>query len=158
MFKRNNTSEVITASENTSPIVFTGLDHAAHSATKMAYRIYDAAVPTIQIQGLGGKLWKRNVAKGARIGPWLQADYRILDERRWKERRPCLYILAASDGVIRYVGISRNRMADRWRESPAFDAETMVPLPRRQLFHSQCWARIQEEVAAAPVSFDAPPC
>lgn len=97
-------------------------------------------------------MWKRNVASGGRIGPWLQANYAILDPRTWKERKPCLYTVAADDGVIRYVGISRNRMADRWRESPALDAETMQPLPRRQLFHSQCWKRIQQEVASRPGS------
>ena len=116
----------------------------------MAYQLFYAATPIIRIQGLGGKQWKRNVLKGSRIGPWLQADYQILDMKKWKERRPCLYVLAADDGVIRYVGISRNRMADRWRESPALDAETMAPLPHRQLFHSQCWARIQDEVATDP--------
>lgn len=150
MFHLNTQSKVSPSTDSTLAAVLAGLDDAARNATTMAYRIFDAAVPTIQIWGLGGKHWKRNVAKGARIGPWLQADYQILDAGRWKERRPCLYILAASDGVIRYVGISRNRMADRWRESPALDAETMAPLARRQLFHSQCWARIQEEVASAP--------
>ena len=36
-------------------------------------------------------------------------------------------------------------MADRWRESPAFDAITMVKLPRNQLFHSQCWKHIERD-------------
>lgn len=149
MLSFNTQSKTNHPNDNALADMFAGLDDATRSATTMAYQIFDAAVPTIRIRGLGGRHWKRNVAKGARIGPWLQADYQILDAGRWKERRPCLYILAA-DGVIRYVGISRNRMADRWRESPAFDAETMAPLPRRQLFHSQCWIRIQEEVASAP--------
>lgn len=127
-----------------------GLQTTEQQATITAYRIFNASAPVLRIRGLGGKMWKRNVASGGRIGPWLQADYDILDERKWKERNPCLYALAADDGVIRYVGISRNRMADRWRESPALDAETMQLLPKRQLFHSQCWKHIQQEVATRP--------
>jgi hypothetical protein len=127
-----------------------GLDSAKRGTTNLAYQVFDAATPIIRIRGLGGRMWKRNVAGGARVGPWLQAEYDILDHAKWKARQPCLYVVAADDGVIRYVGISRNRMADRWRESPALDAETMAPLPRRQLFHSQCWKRIQLEVEHLP--------
>ena len=43
-----------------------------------------------------------------------------------------------------YVGTSGNRLADRWRTSPAYDADTGQRLPKNQLFHSQCWRRIQE--------------
>lgn len=126
------------------------LQGAERQATTTAYKIFHASIPVLRIRGLGGKMWKRNVATGGRIGPWLQADYDILDQKTWKERKPCLYTLAADDGVIRYVGISRNRMADRWRESPAIDAETMQLLPKRQLFHSQCWKHIQNEVSHKP--------
>lgn len=59
-----------------------------------------------------------------------------------------LYLVAGNDAVIRYVGISRNRMKDRWRESPAYDAETMQLLPQKQLFHSQCWKHIEREYAS----------
>ena len=117
-----------------------------------AYAIFDAATPVIRIHGIGGKRWKRNVAKGARVGPWLQAEYDILDRVLWKARMPCLYLVAGNDGVIRYVGISRNRLADRWRISPALDAETMTPLADGQLFHSQCWTRIEKEVELVPGS------
>ncbi len=127
-----------------------GLKASDRDSTIVAYRIFNLATPILRIRGLGGRMWKRNVASGGRIGPWLQADYDILDQEKWKARKPCLYIVAADDGVIRYVGISRNRMADRWRESPALDAETMQSLPKRQLFHSQCWKRIQLEVASFP--------
>jgi len=41
-------------------------------------------------------------------------------------------------------------MKDRWRESPAYDAETMAKLPKNQLFHSQCWKHIEEENTVAP--------
>lgn len=98
---------------------------------------------------MSGPRWQRNVAKGARIGPWLQATNEVLDEAAWKARTPCLYMLAGSDEVIRYVGISRNRMADRWRVSPALDAQTLAPMSRRQLFHSQCWKPMQSEMETA---------
>lgn len=119
-------------------------------AVEQARQIYEAATPVIRIHGLGGRLWKRNVAKGARIGPWLPAQYDILDVHLWSAKAPCLYLVAGDDTVIRYVGISRNRMKDRWRESPAFDAETMSALPRKQLFHSQCWKHIEREYQASP--------
>lgn len=113
-----------------------------------AYAIFDAATPVIRIHGVGGRKWKRNVAKGARIGPWLPAKYEIIDKLVWEARRPCLYLVAGGDGVVRYVGISRNRLKDRWRVSPAHDAETMVRLPENQLFHSQCWKHVERETAA----------
>lgn len=115
------------------------------SAIKHAYSIFEAATPVIRINGIGGRRWKRNVAKGSRIGPWLQADYEILNKAVWEARSPCLYLVAGGDGIIRYVGISRNRLKDRWRVSPAHDAETMVRLSENQLFHSQCWKHIERE-------------
>ena len=107
--------------------------------------IYQRATPVLHIRGIGGQRWKRNVAKGGRIGPWLQAEYTVLDSQTWEARIPCLYLVGGADGNIRYVGISRNRMKDRWRVSPAYDAETMVRLPVNQLFHSQCWKQIERE-------------
>lgn len=89
--------------------------------------------------------WKRNVATGARIGPWLTAEYTILDHTAWSARAPCLYLVAGNDGIIRYAGISRNRLKDRWRVSPAYDASTLERLPHNQLFHSQCWKHVQLE-------------
>jgi len=117
------------------------------NAIEKANEIYQAATPIIKISGVGGKRWKRNVAKGGRIGPWLQAEYEILNTQVWGERVPCLYFVTGSDSLIRYVGISRNRMKDRWRESPAYDADTMSLLPTKQLFHSQCWKQIEREHA-----------
>lgn len=116
-------------------------------AIEQAYKIFQAAIPVIRIHSIGGKRWKRNVATGARIGPWLQAKYEILNKAVWEARRPCMYLVSGADGVIRYVGISRNRLKDRWRISPAHDAETMARLPEHQLFHSQCWKHIERETA-----------
>lgn len=115
------------------------------SAIKYAYAIFQAATPVIRIHGIGGKRWKRNVATGSRIGPWLEAEYEILDKAMWEARNPCLYLVASKDGLIKYVGISRNRLKDRWRISPAYDAKTMARLPNNQLFHSQCWKYIELE-------------
>ncbi len=110
-----------------------------------AREIFSAATPVLQIHSIGGSRWKRNVEKGARIGPWLQAKFDVLDRKVWVAKVPCLYLVAGSDNLIRYVGISRNRMKDRWRVSPALDAETMIRLPENQLFHSQCWKHIERE-------------
>jgi hypothetical protein len=121
-------------------------------ALQHAHQIYQCATPVLSIQGIGGKRWKRNVAKGGRIGPWLQARYSVLDSKVWVQKTPSLYLVSGSDGRIRYVGISRNRMKDRWRVSPAYDAETMVRLPENQLFHSQCWKQIELETNVNPAA------
>jgi hypothetical protein len=115
-----------------------------------AAEIFQHAIPVIRIHGIGGRRWKRNVAKGGRIGPWLQAKYDILNAPVWEAKIPCLYLVAGADGVIRYVGISRNRMKDRWRESPALDADTQIQWPQKQLFHSQCWKHIERENTMTP--------
>ena len=115
-------------------------------AKQCASAIFNAATPVIRIHGVGGKLWKRNVAKGSRIGPWLQARYEIIDALAWRDRQPCLYLVCGSDSNIRYVGISRNGLKHRWRTSPAFDAETLERLSVNQLFHSQCWKHIEAEI------------
>ncbi|BCT69497.1 hypothetical protein [Nitrosospira sp. NRS527] len=119
-------------------------------ANKYASTIFSAAAPVIHIHGVGGKRWKRNVAKGSRIGPWMQGDYEIIDELAWKAKQPCLYLVGASDSTIRYVGISRNGLKHRWRTSPAFDAETGLKLSAKQLFHSQCWRHIEAESCSTP--------
>lgn len=121
-------------------------------AIQIAQIIFAAAKPIIRIHGVGGKRWKRNVASGGRIGPWLQGDYSIVNESAWKEKGACLYLVQGNDGAIRYVGISRNGVKHRWRVSPAYDAETMTPLPKRQLFHSQCWKHIEAECTSRPGS------
>lgn len=122
----------------------------APSAPDVVDLIFRRADPIIQISGVGGRRWKRNVAKGARIGPWLQADYQILNEDAWRAKRACLYLVASSDLGIRYVGISRNGLKHRWRTSPAYDAQTMVRLGKNQLFHSQCWKHIERESSQKP--------
>lgn len=103
-----------------------------------ARKLHLIATPVLKIHGVGGKLWKRNVKSGARIGPWLQGEFEIINEVAWKEKAPCLYMVSTSAESIHYVGISRNRLKDRWRTSPAYDADTMQRLSKDQIFHSQC--------------------
>ena len=119
-----------------------------------AFEIYRTATPVLRIHSIGGARWRRNVASGGRIGPWLQAKYTVLDNAAWEAREPCLYLVAGADSVIRYVGISRNRMRDRWRTSPAYDATTGQRLPVNQLFHSQCWKHIERESSTGIAGFE----
>lgn len=120
-------------------------------AIKHANTIFNASTQVIKIYGVGGQRWKRNVAKGARIGPWLQGNYEIVNETAWRNKGACLYLVRGSDSIIRYVGISRNGLKHRWRTSPAYDAETMVKLPKNQIFHSQCWKHIELESKTNPI-------
>jgi len=120
-----------------------------------ARTIYNAATPVLRIHGVREQYWKRNTGnssrgdRDSRIGPWMQGEYEILDQAAWSERSPCLYMVQEGE-KIRYFGISRNRLKDRWRLSPAYDAETMQPLGTRQIFHSQCWRHIQQAVKTDP--------
>jgi hypothetical protein len=119
-------------------------------AARHAKAIFNASTQVIRIFGVGGNRWKRNVASGGRIGPWLQGEYEIVNEPAWRSKGACLYMVQASDSVIRYVGISRNGLKHRWRTAPAYDAETMIKLPNNQIFHSQCWKHIEAESKASP--------
>src|SRR3954452_9196915 len=119
-------------------------------AKQYASAIFNAAIPVIGIHGVGGERWKRNVAKGSRVGPWLPARYQIIDPLAWGDKQACLYLACGSDSNMRYVGISRNGLKHRWRTSPAFDAETLERLPVNQLFHSQCWKHIEAESRSIP--------
>ena len=110
----------------------------SQTALRHAQFIASHATPVLKISAVGGRLWKRNVAKGARIGPWLQGAYDVLDSEAWQSKGACLYLVMSKDAAIRYVGISRNGLKHRWRTSPAYDAETMDRLSQNQLFHSQC--------------------
>ena len=113
--------------------------------------IYNAAKLVIAIKKLNNTLWHRDVpATDGRYGPWQTADYELLNEDQWNQHKPCLYLVKGSDGLLRYVGISRNRLKDRWRLSPATCHRSKEPLPRKQLFHSQCWKQIQREALEKP--------
>lgn len=123
------------------------------SAIQIAEFIFSAATPVLHIHRLESPLWKRKIERNprdARIGPWLQARYTVLNERAWREKGACLYLVKQSAGPVRYVGISRNGVKHRWRTSPAYDANTMSRLAEDQLFHSQCWRHMQSAAAADP--------
>lgn len=113
--------------------------------------IFEAATPIIRIKGLESNMWHRDVPQtDGRYGPWKTANYEILDEITWKQLKPCLYLVRAEDGELKYVGISANRLKDRWRVSPAISYANKSKLPVNQLFHSQCWKHIEREFSSNP--------
>lgn len=119
-----------------------------NSPFQAALAIFHAATPVLRIRGLGGSRWTRNVPESdSRRGPWLQAHYEVVNEKAWRAKGACLYLVAGRDAKIRYVGISRNGVKHRWRTSPAYDNLTGQRLPVDQLFHSQCWKHIEREAA-----------
>ena len=128
---------------------------ATFSPQDQARQLFDFATPVISVTGAGGRRWVRNVARpnDPRRGPWLQGEYEILNPSVWNERRACVYLVAGSDGKLRYVGISKNRLKDRWRTSPALDALTGELLPRKQIFHNACWPQIELELGSRPHSW-----
>ena len=123
------------------------------SALEVADAIFKAATPVLRIHRLEQPLWKRKIAsnpRDGRIGPWLSANYSVLDDLAWRSKGACLYLARAGSGPVQYVGISRNGVRHRWRTSPAYDAVTMRRLPSDQLFHSQCWRHMQELASRDP--------
>ena len=107
------------------------------SAFDCASVIIEASQPVIKINGFNDFEWYRKT-KDSRKGPWLQSDYKVIDEKLWREMKPCLYFLTGDNGELKYVGRSVNRIKDRWRTSPAYD-EFGNLLNRNEMFHSQCW-------------------
>ena len=96
--------------------------------------------PVLKINEVGGRQWYRKPKDGRR-GPWLSAQFEFLDKAIWERRGPCIYFVTDQKEVLRYVGISLNKLSDRWRTSPAF-TESDEPLSGDEIFHSQCWHRI----------------
>lgn len=123
------------------------------SAIDIAESIFSAATPVLQIDRLEPPFWKRKIEsnpRDARVGPWLQARYTVVNEKAWKDKGTCLYMARQQTGPVRYVGISRNGVKHRWRTSPAYDANSMSRLSEDQLFHSQCWRHIQSAASIDP--------
>jgi len=111
---------------------------------ELAKEIYNEATPIIKINSLGTTLWRRNDKKPlARTGPWHSAKYEVLDRSTWLKKNACIYFVAGDDGIIRYTGISRNGIKDRWREAPAIDPASGNRLSKNELHHSQCWPHIR---------------
>src|SRR4051812_4623061 len=96
--------------------------------------LYESGAPFLRISGVHEKhpRWFRNVAAGDhRRGPWLSAVYQVLDAVVWGTVAPCIYIVKASDDGFRYVGMSKNKLKDRWRLSPGYDQTLKKKLPEK---------------------------
>ncbi len=101
--------------------------------------------PVLEVSEIGGREWYRKPKDGRR-GPWLSAKYKVLDQTLWLRRTSCIYFVRHAQ-TLRYVGISLNRLEDRWRTSPAYTVDDVL-LPGDELFHSQCWPKICEHTRA----------
>ena len=71
-------------------------------AIEQAQAIFQAATPIIRIFGVGGRRWKRNVEKGARIGPWLQGDYEILNDAAWLSSFALISLTGIKNALVSY--------------------------------------------------------
>lgn len=100
------------------------------------------STPVLTVSEIGGREWYRKPKDGRR-GPWLSAKYSVINETAWRRKSSCIYFVRDTDATLRYVGISLNKMEDRWRTSPAYTADDIL-LPGDELFHSQCWSKICE--------------
>jgi hypothetical protein len=104
-----------------------------------------------------GPRWKRDIQRGNRVGPWLPARWEAIDRQRWARRTPCLYFVSADDEVVRYVGISKRTLRERWREAVALHHDSTRDdrreLAERQIFHYPCWPHIEVESADRPDSW-----
>ena len=103
-------------------------------------QVLATANPVMSITSLSQNQWYRKPS-GPRRGPWYSCNYKVINESLWKRREECIYFVQDGNNELRYVGISVNRLADRWRSSPAYDKD-LKPLGRNELFHSQCWPEI----------------
>lgn len=106
------------------------------------------ATPVLRISGVEDGAWRRNVARGPRVGPWKRLRYTVLNDSAWRAPGACLYLVVSNRGTIQYAGISLRRLKDRWRLCPAFDAASGQRLPGAQLFHSQCQKHLEQAFGA----------
>ena len=103
-------------------------------------KITSEANPVIKINSLSENKWFRKPA-GARRGPWYSGEYSFIDKETWGKNSPCIYFVFNDSDDLKYVGISQNKLKDRWRLSPAYSS-SLVSLNRKEIFHSQCWPQI----------------
>lgn len=108
--------------------------------------LVEKSTPVLAISDIGGRVWYRKPKDGRR-GPWLSGQYSVTNETAWRRKGPCVYFVKNSIGVLKYVGISLNKLDDRWRTSPAYTEDDQL-LPGDELFHSQCWPKICEQANA----------
>lgn len=103
------------------------------------------AKPVLQINGFSKNYWCRNVKnQDKRKGPWLSANYRVINDKKWNTKGACVYLVINEKSELKYVGKSKNKLKDRWRTSPAFD-QFGNALGRKELFHNQCWPHMCED-------------
>lgn len=109
--------------------------------------LLDQATPIIRIAGVDtSNRWVGKKKPGdARNGPWYGSVHEVLDAKAWGARAECLYFLTDGRGQLRYVGESKNRVADRWRMPPAGCATTGKDLGNPFLFHNRAWSPMQAE-------------
>lgn len=122
-------------------------------AATLADELTAIATPVLRVDGYdpSSPRWCRDVApEDDRRGPWHAPVYTVVDKTTWETRAPCVYIVDGSDGGHRYVGISKNRLKDRWRVSPALDESGSRPLGTKHLFHNRCWPEMEREFDRKP--------
>ena len=112
-----------------------GRGSAAGSCVAYCLRIVDIDQTT---------LWKGKKKDGdPRNGPWFASVHEVLDQQVWDTRAECLYFLTDGRGQVRYVGESKNRIADRWRMPPAACPATGRDLGNAFVFHNRAWAPLE---------------
>ena len=117
------------------------------NVTELANKLFDHASPVIKINGIGKKLWLRDVKEDDhRRGPWHQGIFEVINLDAWKAKGACVYLVMGSDHEIRYVGISKKGLFERWRMCPSLDNISLLKLDDKNLFHSQFWKNLEIEV------------
>lgn len=129
------------------PDTFTHMANKVSTGLEALDSLLDQATPIIRI--LGVDLSNRWVGKkklgDPRNGPWYGSVHTVLDAKAWGARAECLYFLTDGCGQLRYVGESKNRVADRWRMPPAGCATTGRDLGNPFVFHNRAWSPMEAE-------------
>lgn len=112
--------------------------------------LLEQATPIIRILGVdSSNQWVGKKKPGdPRNGPWYGSVHEVLDAKAWTARAECLYFLTDGRGQLRYVGESKNRVADRWRTPPAGCATTGRDLGNPFVFHNRAWSPMEAEFRA----------
>ena len=127
---------------------FTQMAHTISTGLETLDALLDQATPIIRILGLDlSNRWVGKKKPGdPRNGPWFASAHEVLDAKAWAARAACLYFLTDGRGQLRYVGESKNRLADRWRMPPAECATTGRDLGNPFVFHNRAWSPMEAEL------------
>lgn len=125
------------------------MDTISSTAVPELRQLLQHAAPFLRIVDIDHTTrWKGRKKEGdPRNGPWFASVHEVLDQQVWDTPAECLYFLADGRGQVRYVGESKNRVADRWRMPPAACPATGRDLGNSFVFHNRAWARIESEFA-----------